>query len=62
MATSISVAERVYEWLKEKPTMGPKDLQVELQKKYKFEVSYDKVVKGREKAIEEIYGKWEEKL
>lgn len=59
MATCNWVAERVYDWLKEKPDMGPKELQSDLEKKYKFVVSYDKVVKGRDKAFEKIYGKWD---
>jgi hypothetical protein len=33
-------------------------LQSELKKKYKFEVSYDRVFRGKEKALDMINGKW----
>jgi len=60
MATHTWVAERAVEWLREKPTMGPKELQDELKKKYKVDVPYDRVFRGKEKALDMIYGKWDD--
>jgi hypothetical protein len=37
--------------LRDDPTMGPKELQSELKKKYKFEVPYDMVFRGKENAL-----------
>jgi hypothetical protein len=40
--------------------MGPKKLQSELKKKYKFEVPYDRVFRGKENALDMINGKWDD--
>lgn len=60
MATNSWVAERVIDWLKEIPTLGASALKVKLEKKYKFTIGYDKVFRGKEKALEKIFGKWED--
>ena len=40
--------------------MGPKELQEELQDKHKCEIHYDTVQRGRNIALREIFGSWEE--
>ena len=57
MASSNWVAERVVEFLKEDSTMGPTELQGKLKNKYALEVPYSKVFRGKEKALEMIFGK-----
>ena len=39
---------------------GPKELQATLKKRYSMEIPYDKVFKGKEKALDMIYGKWDD--
>jgi hypothetical protein len=60
MASNAWVATRAVELLKEKPSMGPKELQDQLKKKYHMEVPYDRVFRGKEKVIHIIYGKWDD--
>jgi hypothetical protein len=60
MATSNWVVERVVDWLKEKSTKEPKELQADLKKRYSMEVPYDKVFTGKEKVLDMILGKWED--
>jgi hypothetical protein len=60
MASHTWVAERVMEWLREDPTMGPSKLKNELLKKYKIDVPYDRVFRSREKALDMIYGVWDD--
>jgi hypothetical protein len=45
------VANRVVDLLRDDPTMGPIELHSELKKKYKFEVPYDMVFRGKENAL-----------
>jgi len=40
--------------------MGPKGLQDELKKKYSVDVPYDRVYRGKMRALDIIYGKWED--
>ena len=40
--------------------MGPKELRKRLEEKYKCEIHYDMVWKGRQLAIKELHGSWEE--
>jgi hypothetical protein len=58
MATNNWVAERVVDWLKDDPTKGPLELQAALRKRYSMKVPYNKVFRGKEKALDMIYGKW----
>lgn len=44
----------------EDSTMGPMELQRRLKKKYGFEVPYNKVFRGKEKALDMIFGKWDD--
>jgi hypothetical protein len=60
MASNKWVVERVVDFLRDTPTMGTKDLQVELKKKYKIEVPYSRVFRGKEKALDMINGKWDD--
>jgi hypothetical protein len=57
MASNKWVTNRVVDFLRDDPIMGPKELQNELKKKYKFEVPYDRVFRGNERALDMINGK-----
>jgi hypothetical protein len=43
-----------------KPELRAKKLQKRFQKKYNVVIGYDTVWKGKEKAMAELYGSWEE--
>ena len=58
MASNKWVAERVVDLLREDPEMTPKELQDRLKKKYSIEVPYDRVFRGKLRAMDIIYGKW----
>ncbi|KAK3131503.1 hypothetical protein QOZ80_6AG0507320 [Eleusine coracana subsp. coracana] len=60
MASHKWVAERVVSWLRKKPELGAGALQDRLLEKYSVEVHYNTVWLGRHKAMEAIYGSWEE--
>jgi hypothetical protein len=51
MASNKWVVDRAVDLLRDDPTMGPKKLQSELKKKYKFEVSYYRVFRGKERHL-----------
>jgi hypothetical protein len=54
------VATKAVSILRDYPKMGAKELQVKLQNDYKVTISYDKVWRGKEEALAELYGKWDE--
>ena len=58
MASNKWVAERVVDLLRDDPEMGPKELQDRLKKKYSIEIPYDRVMRGKMRAMDTIYGKW----
>jgi hypothetical protein len=58
VASHTWVAERIVDWLRETPTLGAKNLQHELLKKYKMAIPYDRTFRGKEKALDMIYGAW----
>jgi hypothetical protein len=60
MASNSWVATGAVELLIEKPCMGPKELQQNLRKKYHMEVPCSRVFRGKEKAFDIIYGKWDD--
>ncbi len=60
MASNKWVAERSVDLLRDNPTMGPKDLQDEMKKKYKIHVPYDRVFRGKERALDMINGSWDD--
>ena len=60
MTSNNWVAERVVEFLKEDSIVGPTELQRKLKDKYALEVPYNKVLRGKEKAPEMIFGKWDD--
>lgn len=57
MATNKWVADRVVDLLRDDPTLGPKQLHDELKKTYKIDVPYDRVFRGKERALDMINGK-----
>ena len=58
--TSAWVAAKALPILAKKPHTGAKDLQTFLQDTYKCTISYDTVWYGKEKALKELFGTWEE--
>lgn len=46
--------------LRDDPTLGPKQLHDELKKTYKIDVPYDRVFRGKERALDMINGKWDD--
>jgi hypothetical protein len=57
--TSAWVAAKALPKLAEKPHLGCTELRTLLQKEHKCEISYDIVWRGKEKALNELYGTWE---
>ncbi|KAF0928694.1 hypothetical protein E2562_006117 [Oryza meyeriana var. granulata] len=55
MASNKWVVDQVVELLRDDPTLGPKELQDELKKKYKIEVPTD-AGKGIEGVVDDVYG------
>jgi len=49
----------VLDWLKEEPTLGPKDLKKKLKESHKIDVPYRKVVRGKQIAMDKFYGPWD---
>jgi hypothetical protein len=60
MASNKWVAERVVEELQEDPEKGPRDLHKMLQKRYSVDIPYHRVYRGKYKAMDTIYGKWDD--
>ncbi|WVZ62339.1 hypothetical protein U9M48_012100 [Paspalum notatum var. saurae] len=54
------VAEKVKDWLVENNKLGPKELQTMIKEKYKVEVHYKRVCHGKELALNQLYGNWQE--
>ncbi|WVZ74436.1 LOW QUALITY PROTEIN: hypothetical protein U9M48_022615 [Paspalum notatum var. saurae] len=60
MATNAWVRDRVIDTLRDEPTIGAAELKKQLEKKYSIKLSYYVVWDGRQMALEEINGKWDE--
>ena len=60
MASNKWVADRVVDLLMEDPKMGPGALRDKMKKKYLVDVPYDRVARGKLRALDMIYGKWDE--
>ena len=58
--TSAWVASKAVHRLRKKTTMSPKELQDTLHDEHKCIIYYDTDCKGRQIALRELYGKWEE--
>ena len=58
--TSAWVASKAIHHLRKKTAMGPKELQKTLQDDHKCIIHYDTICRGRQIALRELYGKWEE--
>ncbi|WVZ83421.1 hypothetical protein U9M48_030570 [Paspalum notatum var. saurae] len=56
LVTQNWVVERVVDLLKENPIKGPHELQAELKKKFSIEIPYYKIFRGKEKALDMIFG------
>ncbi len=60
--TSTWVASKAIHHLRKNPSTGTKELQKKLQDEHKCVIHYDTVWKGRQKAMKELYGSWEERF
>ena len=60
MATNSWVRDRVINKLRQEPTLGATALKKFLEEKYKINISYYVVWDGRQMALDEILGKWED--
>ncbi|CAN6274954.1 unnamed protein product [Urochloa humidicola] len=54
------VASKAVPIIRDFPKIGAKELQDKLQNDHKVTIKYDTVWRGKEKALAEVYGKWEE--
>ena len=59
-AKSRWVADEVKKWVAENHQVGTKELQKNIKDKFKIELPYMRVFSGKQKAMESIYGKWNE--
>lgn len=60
MATNHWVRDRVLDWLAKDPTIGAKALQKRLEEQYHLQLSYWVVWNGRNMALEQLKGKWDD--
>jgi hypothetical protein len=60
MANQFWVRDRVVQWLRNDPSEGARKLLNKLQEKYLIKLSYWVVYNGRQLALEEILGKWDD--
>ncbi len=58
--TSSWVASKAILHLRKNSSMSTKELRTKLQEEHNCEIHYDTVWKGRQKALKEIHGSWEE--
>ena len=54
------VASKAVSILRDDPNIDAKELQKKLQTDHKVTIAYDSVWRGKERALAEVYGKWEE--
>lgn len=54
------VSDRVTDWMKKNPSAGAKDVKNKLEDEFHVKVSYNKAWSGREAALNQIHGSWEE--
>ena len=54
------IADAVQNWVRENSNIGPTELQTNLQKKYGLDLPYMRVFYGKQMAIDNIYGKYED--
>jgi len=60
MASNKWVAERVVDQLRDDPELGPRELHNMLQKKYSIDIPYHRVYRGKHRAMDIIYCKWDD--
>jgi hypothetical protein len=60
MASQKWIAEKAIAWLRKNPNLGAKDLQNKLSELYSVEVTYGTAWAGRQKALDKIYGSWDD--
>jgi hypothetical protein len=60
MASKSWVFDRVRDWLRKHPSAGAKEVQNKLEDEFHIKVSYNKAWSGRQIALDQIHGSWEE--
>ncbi|XP_078153161.1 uncharacterized protein LOC144548368 [Carex rostrata] len=60
MASKSWVSDRVGDWLRKHPSAGAKEVKNKLEDEFHVKVTYRKAWLGRQGAIDQIHGKWEE--
>jgi hypothetical protein len=60
MASKSWVSDRVGDWLRKHPSAGAKEVQNKLEDEFHVKVSYNKAWSGRQVALDQIHGSWEE--
>jgi hypothetical protein len=60
IASNHWVRDRVLDWLAKDPKIGPKALQKRLEEQYHLRLSYWVVWDGRNMALEQLKGKWDD--
>jgi hypothetical protein len=54
------VASKAMSVLRAEPNIGAKELQRRLETNHLYELAYDTVWRGKQRALDEVYGKWSE--
>ena len=54
------MAEEVKKWVTENHQVGTKEIQKNINDKFKIDLPYMRVLNGKQKAMESIYGNWHE--
>lgn len=60
MASQAWVADRAAAIMRKKPNCGAKELKTILEERYKVQIPYSTVWKGKERAIQKIWGSWDD--
>ncbi|XP_034580832.1 uncharacterized protein [Setaria viridis] len=60
MASQKWIVEKAVAWLRKNPNLEAKDLQNKFSEVYSVEVSYGTAWAGRQKALDKIYGSWDD--
>ena len=57
--TKFWVRDQVIDWLKEDGKLGATELKKKLKESHKIDVPYRKVVRGKQIAMDKLYGPWD---
>ena len=54
------IADASMHWIRQNPSIGPKEIQMKLLEKYGVELPYDRCYDGKKMALDKIYGNYSE--